>query len=211
MFILCPATPVASMEEIWLPVVFPGIKWVISSHGKYRSHKSHDRIRVGHVRPDGRTYLGRKTKVRWLCYAFYPSVWMMDALGIKWEASHDNGIKTDDTIPNVRPVSVRFNRQKASKNPNHDQLDLDGKFTRKFPSVTARANHVHGSNGNIQACMRGRWPTAYGFKWRYADQSLPGEVWTDCSLRRAARNTTDRRSTISTGAARTIGAKICAG
>lgn len=57
-----------------------------------------------------------------------------------------------------------------------DQLTMDGHFVKTWMSGTAAAREM--SNGqksrirpiasSISNCVRGVWPSAYGFKWRYA-------------------------------------------
>ena len=113
------------MDEVWLPFVLPLMKErreypLISSHGRYRSSPSSRFVSNGHVRShDTRCYIRpvgmsqETTKARVMCYAFYPSTWMMDALGIKWEADHINNDKTNDIILNLQPLTVKDNRVKA--------------------------------------------------------------------------------------------------
>lgn len=184
------------MEEIWLPVIYPGMTAVVSSLGRYNKSDSRQ-ITSGHKRRDGRCYLNMKsvtkTKARWLCYAFFPSVWMRDDMGIKWEASHIDSDIHNDILSNLEPVSTSYNRKKAWKNPNHgrsgakrsrpvEQLAMTGEFVRSFPSVTSAAVYVKGDRANIQSALGDKIHSAYGFKWRYADQVCFSTMYVRCCV-----------------------------
>ncbi|MCA9911801.1 MAG: hypothetical protein KC496_00565 [Anaerolineae bacterium] len=56
-----------------------------------------------------------------------------------------------------------------------DQLTLAGDFIRTFPSAAIAAREMTGHNRNIsnitQVC-RGKWKSAYGYKWRFHDPTL---------------------------------------
>lgn len=43
----------------------------------------------------------------------------------------------------------------------------DGK---RYPTVRAAADDVYGAQSNISRACRMPWTTAYGYKWRYAEE-----------------------------------------
>ena len=44
----------------------------------------------------------------------------------------------------------------------------DGQFIREWDSATSFGKHIGKDvSGNIIACIKGKQPTAYGFKWEY--------------------------------------------
>ena len=57
------------------------------------------------------------------------------------------------------------------------QYDKQGNFIREWASVTDFGKSI-GKNvgGNINACIRGKQPTAYGYKWKFK-QLILGESW----------------------------------
>ena len=100
---------------------------------------------------------------------------------------HINTIRTDDRASNLRWTTASENnlnpisrKTKSEASPTERpwkkkpiwQYDLQGSFLKEWPSATDFGNYI-GKNvgGNIKACIDGRQPTAYGFKWSYAVSS----------------------------------------
>lgn len=51
-----------------------------------------------------------------------------------------------------------------------NQYDLEGNFIQQYDSLTDAALAVNGSKGNISLVARGRYKTAYGYKWEYVEK-----------------------------------------
>lgn len=49
------------------------------------------------------------------------------------------------------------------------QFSINGTFIRQWDYITEAANELHISNSNISACCKGRYKSAGGFIWKYAD------------------------------------------
>ena len=52
-----------------------------------------------------------------------------------------------------------------------NQYTKDGKFVRQYASIYKAAIAVKGRAVNIGNCAMGRFPTSYGYVWRYAKKS----------------------------------------
>jgi hypothetical protein len=86
------------------------------------------------------------------------------------------------TLNNIRLVKWRTNlenqkRDNISGRYLHtsskavDQLTLEGEYIKTFPSIAMAMRELTGkrsSVSNITAICEGKWKTAYGFKWRWA-------------------------------------------
>lgn len=87
------------------------------------------------------------------------------------------------TLTNIRLVTWRENLENqkmdniqgnylhtGSKAVN--QLTLDGVFIKSFPSVAIAARETNGRRtgvSNITAVCNGKWHSAYGYKWQFAN------------------------------------------
>lgn len=50
------------------------------------------------------------------------------------------------------------------------QYSLDGEKIAEFPSITCAAKKVHAHKNSICNCCRGKYKTAAGYKWGYAER-----------------------------------------
>ena len=87
------------------------------------------------------------------------------------------------TLNNIRLITWRENldNQKAQNIAGDylhtgskavDQLSLEGAYLQTFPSIAIAMRTVAGHRkgvSNITSVCNGVWPTAYGFKWRWAE------------------------------------------
>lgn len=96
---------------------------------------------------------------------------------------HINTIRTDDRAENLRWTTASENnlnpisRITKSKNTPKErpwkkrailQYDKQGNFIKEWESATDFGKSIGKDvSGNIKACIEGRQPTAYGFKWKY--------------------------------------------
>lgn len=57
--------------------------------------------------------------------------------------------------------------EKQKKNIN--QYDKNGNFIKTYLSIKEASIEVKGLSTNIVKCLKGKIPTAYGYKWKYKD------------------------------------------
>jgi len=86
------------------------------------------------------------------------------------------------TLDNIRFINWRTNleNQKQDNISGHylhtgskavDQLTLEGEYIKTYPSIAIAMRDLTGKRGsvsNITAICEGKWKSAYGFKWRWA-------------------------------------------
>lgn len=102
----------------------------------------------------------------------------------KPQVDHINTIRNDDRVENLRWVTRSENMHNpitlqrlsdirlGKKNPSKEipilQYTKDGIFVKEWPSATAFGEYL-GKNvcGNIINCIKGKMPSAYGYKWKY--------------------------------------------
>ena len=81
------------------------------------------------------------------------------------QVDHIDNDKTHNYVNNLQWITNRDNNRK-SKNKPILQYDLDGNFIREWSSATDVSKEIQ---SNIVACLKGRYKTAYGYKWVYKD------------------------------------------
>ena len=90
------------------------------------------------------------------------------------QINHKDENKTNNCLQNLEWCDSKYNNnygthiEKVSNSLKKPilQYDLDGNFIREWPSATDVRNEV---NGNICNCLKGKLPSAYGFKWVYKE------------------------------------------
>lgn len=87
------------------------------------------------------------------------------------------------TLDNIRLITWRENldNQKSMNVSGEylhtgskavDQLTLEGEYLQTYPSIACAMRDVAGHRkgvSNITSVCENKWPTAYGFKWRWAE------------------------------------------
>ena len=77
------------------------------------------------------------------------------------------GENMNNEITKLRILSRPF-QSRPNKRVPILQYSKDGQFIREWDSATSFGKHIGKAvSGNIIACINGKQPTAYGFKWKY--------------------------------------------
>lgn len=66
---------------------------------------------------------------------------------------------------NINPL--KYNNKLAV-----DQFSLEGKFIKRYESISEAERVVGGSNTNIIKCCKGETRVAYGYQWRYSSDNI---------------------------------------
>jgi hypothetical protein len=58
-----------------------------------------------------------------------------------------------------------------------EQYDLEDNFIKSFEKISFAETELGINNANISSCLKGRLKTAGGYKWKFADNIIEGEIW----------------------------------
>ena len=86
------------------------------------------------------------------------------------QVNHKDENKTNNCLQNLEWCDAKYNINYGTRNEKTKkpilQFDLDGNFIREWSSATDVGKEVQ---GNICNCLKGKLPSAYGFKWVYKE------------------------------------------
>ena len=170
-------------EEKWKETHIEGVS--VSNLGRVRRDKDGKLFSISTNKSNGYRYVdlrsypsGKMTKVARLVALTFLS----NPEG-KPDVDHINTVRTDDRLDNLRWCTKSENMRNSitqekmrarrfRENPKRRvpilQYSLDGIFISEWESATSFGKAIGKDvGGNICACIAGRQPSAYGYKWRY--------------------------------------------
>ena len=170
-------------QEEWRPVVgYEGL-YEVSDFGRVKSlHKANEKImkqyygRGGYLRID--LHKDKKKK----SYPVHKLVWeaIKGKVPDDFDIDHRNFRRDDNRIENLLAIPASENRRRWDKDARERvlqkirkeiiQIDKStGEVIRKWTCSYEVEKEYGFSHSYIIACCRGKYKTAYGFIWRYAD------------------------------------------
>ena len=176
----------SNMVEIWKPSIVEGVS--VSNLGRVRRDRDAYLYKISKNKSNGYNYVdlrcvkgGKHMKVaRLVAIAFIPNI------DNKSDVDHINTIRTDDRVENLRWCTRSENMRnpitlaKITNAPFREcpkrrkailQYDRNGVFIKEWDSATTFGKTINKDVcSNIIACIKGKQPTAYGYKWKYKDE-----------------------------------------
>ncbi len=164
--------------EKWKEVKSPFSRYEVSDCGNVRNSETGYVFRnsnfVSGYRRVSLTYKGNVKHFmvhRLVAECFIPN------LDKKAEINHINRIRDDNRVENLEWVDRKENCNKKSHTINKSrpviQYSMDGEFIKKWDRIC----DTPFGRSNIASACAGRLGHAYGFKWKYFDGMIEGEVW----------------------------------
>ena len=91
--------------------------------------------------------------------------------------NHKNENKSDNRVKNLEYCDYTYNNNYGSRNQQVSdklskrvqQYSLKGEFIADYPSTQEVERKLGFNHGYISKCCLGKYKTAYGYIWRYAD------------------------------------------
>ena len=172
------------MEEIWKDVKEFNGKYQVSNLGNVRRSRDNFVYKL-QLCKNGYNYVNfsEKTKTiarkvsRLVALAFIPNPLNKPCV------DHINTIRTDDRVENLRwvtrsenmknPLTVEKVKKSRPKTAPWKEIPIlqftkHGEFVREWSSATAFGKTLGKDvSSNIIACIKGKQPSAYGYKWKY--------------------------------------------
>ena len=98
------------------------------------------------------------------------------------QVNHINEVKSDNRLSNLNLMTAKENSNWGTRNERRVkkqingkkskpvlQYDLNDNLVKKYPSAHQVERETGFDNGYIIACCKGKYNTAYGYKWRYKE------------------------------------------
>lgn len=167
-------------REIWKPIPgYEGLYWV-SDLGRVKSLKrGKERILSPGKTRGGYLYIvlykngkGKNCYVSLLVWEAFNG-----PIPEGMQVNHINENKQDNRLENLNLMTPKENSNWGTRNIRRvkaqskmvEQYTLDGTHVCTWFSVIGIKRELGYSNGNISLCCNGRYKTAYGYIWKYAD------------------------------------------
>ena len=127
--------------------------------------------------------LCKNSIVKW--YSVHRLVWIAfnGQIPEGLQVNHINEIKTDNSLSNLNLMTAKENSNWGTRNERRAKKQINGKcsksvlqFTldnilvKEYPSIHQAYRETGFSQGHIGDCCKGRYNTAYNFKWKYKDE-----------------------------------------
>lgn len=170
-------------DERWKKVKGFEERYLVSDKGRFFS-VHFQRIFKGNLRKDGYLsvcfHYGNKRE-QTLAHRVVANHFI-ENIENKPQVNHINGDKSDNRKENLEWVTAKENMIHAVDIGLYSQMtkdkeypigmySMEGEFIRKFKSLSEASRVIGKPKGNVGECANGNRKTAYGFKWRYLNET----------------------------------------